>query len=94
MTEKYYLVDLRCGKCGLIFAQTSDPVPERKVEEYENMFREKGPLRFQQCRNKCPRTAINGGIILPAQGPYNYNQKIVRTHIPAMDLEKMEGERG
>jgi hypothetical protein len=81
---RYYLVDLRCGTCGVIFASTMRPVEENKAAEYEQMFKERGPSKFQQCKNKCPVTGILG--IAPAPRT-NLNQVVHKSIVPADELK-------
>lgn len=83
--SKYYIVDLRCGTCGVIFASTSSPVPDTKAGEYEQMFRERGPQKFQTCKNKCPVSSPLG--IVPS-GRTNLNQVVHKTLIPNEELKE------
>ena len=82
---KYYIVDLRCGTCGAIFASTSRPVPEHKTAEYEKMFKERGPSKFQLCKNKCPVTGILG--LAPAPKT-NENQIVHKSIVPTEELKE------
>lgn len=82
---KYYLVDLRCGTCGVIFASSARPVPEDKAPEYEAMYRERGPAKFQRCKNGCPVASPLG--IAPA-GRQNLNQIVHKTVIPNDELRE------
>lgn len=88
--EKWFLVELRCGGCGIIFCRTSEPVRESKVPEYEGMFMDKGPHTFQQCKNKCSRGVLqkDGKTYLmmpPRMG--NQNLQIVKVEISKEDLQ-------
>lgn len=84
-TVKYFIVDLRCGTCGAIFASTSRPVPEVKVVEYEQMFKERGPGKFQRCKNKCPVAGLLG--IAPAPRT-NLNQVVHKSIVPEEELKE------
>jgi hypothetical protein len=88
MSERYYLVELRCGSCGLIFIGSGQPMASYKVEEYKNMFKAKGPERFVQCKNRCQRWPVLEGrpVESPYRQPVNTNQTVVVTEIPAAEL--------
>jgi hypothetical protein len=84
MSEQYFLVELRCGTCGLIFAAGKGPLSQTQADELAGMFREKGPQKYQQCKNRCPRQAQGpAALIMPASG--NYNQRVIKTWIPPDD---------
>jgi hypothetical protein len=83
--DKYYIVDLRCGTCGVIFASTSRPVKASEAGEYEAMFKERGPAKFPTCKNRCPVTSMIG--IVPA-GKTNLNQVVHKTIIPNEELKE------
>lgn len=61
------------------------PVPEDKTEEYASMFRERGPMKFQQCKNKCTRNSPLG-VLAPDRK--NLNQIIQKTIIPNDELKE------
>lgn len=89
MNDKFFIVELRCGGCGLIFCSSAEPVRESKVEEYEQLFLDKGPYRFQQCKNKCSHGKLqkDGSYLAMAPSMGNQNIKVVTVEISKEDLE-------
>ena len=91
MPEQYYIVELRCGTCGIIFAASKDPLPTDKADELSELFKKKGPSAYRQCKNRCTRK--HPYFVMPEDknsGPMNYNQKVVKTIVPYNEL-KMRG---
>lgn len=90
MADRFYLVELRCATCGVIFCSSMTPVHHHKVDEYKRMFEAKGPERFIQCKNKCPRwkQGAQPPIESPFRQPINTNQKVEITEIPAQELRE------
>lgn len=88
MPESYYLVELRCGTCGLIFASSRDPLAPAQADDMEKFFLARGPERYRQCKNRCTRK--HPLLNLPEtreSGPMNYNQQVLRTVVPYAELK-------
>lgn len=81
----YYLVELRCGACGIVFASSARPLITEKADELEAMFRKNGPLKFQRCKNGCSAAHPLLGNV-PARDK-NWNQKLIRERLTKEDLE-------
>lgn len=92
MKDNYYLVDVRCGTCGVIFATSSEPLRKDKAEEMSNLFKALGPHKYVQCKNKCPRQDQRPGAIIipesPNKPPKNMNQIVHMTLVPDQELKE------
>lgn len=83
MADRYYIVELRCGSCGIVFAAATSPVREDKVEEYEKMFLAKGPEKFVQCKGGCTRMDPKTGLEVPGK---NLNLRVIKAQLGPEEL--------
>lgn len=86
--HRYYIVELRCATCGIIFCNSSGVVPQHQVQEYVDMFTTKGPDKFVQCKNRCPRNKAGEPPLIESKfhPPKNMNQVVIVTPVPDAEL--------